>query len=150
MCEARRRGIQEDIPPLARPTEIVSVEESAVVVWKQRTVLLAQRPVSGRWAGLWEFPHGPREGGESYEQAAERHLRESTGISAEIGQELMTLRHGITRYRIKMACFEAAFRGGSFEPSYYQEGRWVPPAQLVNFPVSAPQRRLAERQQRLF
>lgn len=155
-CLARRLGIESEIPPVARPAETVAVEEAAAVVWRKGTVLLAQRPASGRWAGLWEFPHGPKDAGETYECTAKRRLRESTGIDAAIGQELTTLRHGVTRYRITMVCFEATFRRGSFRRSFYQDARWVEPRDLLQFPVSAPQRKLAEaissqvRQRRLF
>jgi A/G-specific adenine glycosylase len=155
-CLARRLGIEREIPPVARLAETVAVDEAAVVVWRKGTVLLAQRPASGRWAGLWEFPHGPKDAGETYECAAKRRLRESTDIDAVIGQELTTLRHGVTRYRITMVCFEARFRRGSFRSSFYQAARWVKPKGLLQFPVSASQRRLAEaissqvRQRRLF
>jgi A/G-specific adenine glycosylase len=155
-CEARRRGVQGQIPPPRRPAEIVAVEEAALVVWKKRTVLLVQRPAAGQWAGLWEFPHGPKGPEESHEQAALRCLRDGTGIDAEVGQELMTLRHGITRYRITLTCFESRFRAGAFKSSFYTRGRWVKPEELAAYPVSAPQRRLAKalsspaRQRRFF
>jgi A/G-specific adenine glycosylase len=155
-CTAHQQGIQDAIPPRSRRLAIVAVEEAAIVVWKKQSVLIAQRPASGRWAGMWEFPHGPKEAGEAHEQAAVRLLAELTGVEAAIGSELTTLRHGITRYRITMTCFEATFRTGKFRSSFYQSSRWVAPNQLASFPVSAPQRRLARilagelRQRRLF
>jgi A/G-specific adenine glycosylase len=155
-CEARQRGLQNQIPPPRRVANTVAVEEAALVVWKKRTVLLVQRPASGQWAGLWEFPHGPKEPEETHEQAALRCLRDRTGIDADVKQELMTLRHGITRFRITLTCFEATFRAGSFQSSFYVQSRWVRPEQLAAYPVSAPQRRLAKalagpaRQRRMF
>jgi A/G-specific adenine glycosylase len=143
-CEARQRRLQDQIPPVRRAARTVAVEEAALVVWKRRTVLLVQRPAAGQWAGLWEFPHGPKEPDESHEQAALRCLRDRTGIDAEVNLELMTLRHGITRYRITMTCFEATFRSGSFRSTSYAKARWVKPEELASYPVSAPQRRLAK------
>src|SRR5262249_61945633 len=70
--------------------------------------------------------------------------------------ELLTLRHGITRYRITLACFEAEHVAGAFRSSFYAAGRWLVPADLAAYPVSAPQRRLIHvltqpgRQRRVF
>jgi A/G-specific adenine glycosylase len=155
-CTAQQRGLQDQVPPPRRTTDTVAVEEAAVVVWKNRAVLVVQRPVSGQWAGLWEFPHGPKDPGESHERAALRCLRDRTGIDADVTQELMTLRHSIMRFRISLTCFEATFRASSFRSSFYSRCRWVKPEQLADFPVSAPQRRLARaltspsRQRRMF
>jgi A/G-specific adenine glycosylase len=119
-------------------------------------VLLARRPAQGRWAGLWEFPHGPLAAGESHEGAAGRLLGELTGLEARLGPELLTVKHGVTRYRITLVCFEAAHVGGEFHSAFYAEGRWLSPADLGAYPVSAPQRRLARavgeagQQRRLF
>jgi A/G-specific adenine glycosylase len=156
LCRAHQLGVQDRIPPPSRHVQVVTVEEAAIVVWKKQTVLLVQRPATGRWAGMWEFPHGTKETSETYEQAGLRHVQVLTGVKAELGPELTTLRHGITRYRITLACFEARYRTGKFRSAFYQQGRWVTPSQLATFPVSAPQRRLARilagdvRQRKLF
>ena len=119
-------------------------------------VLLVQRPQSGRWAGLWEFPHGPLTDGESAEAAAVRLLRELTSLQAKIGPELLSIRHGITRYHITLTCFEAELAAGAFQSAFYVAGRWLTLADLAAYPVSSPQRRLARfllspnRQRRLF
>jgi A/G-specific adenine glycosylase len=154
-CQARRLGLQAQIPPRSAPAPATLVEEAAVVARRGRKVLLVQRPPEGRWAGLWEFPHGPLEPGESHEAAAGRLLVSLTGVRASVGAELLTLRHTITRYRITLVCFEARFDSGQFASSFYTQAAWVRPAQLGSFPVSSPQRRLAralmaDTQRRLF
>ncbi len=106
-------------------------------------MLLAQRPGGGRWAGLWEFPHGALLDGEVHEDAAGRLVRDLTGLHARPGPELLTIRHGITRYHITMTCFEAAYLAGDFRSDFYVEGRWLAAADLAAYPVSSPQRRLA-------
>jgi A/G-specific adenine glycosylase len=155
-CVARRHGLQAEIPVRATPPVPVDVREAAVVIRRGPRVLLVRRPDTGRWAGLWEFPHGSLEGDESYEEAASRLSAELTGVQAEVGPELMTLRHGVTHHRITMVCFEAGYRSGRFRSSFYRQGAWVSPSRLSAYPVSAPQRLLAQalaapgRQRRLF
>ena len=156
VCVARREGLQEEIPVRAAAPAPVDVQEAAVVVRRGERVLLVQRPDAGRWAGLWEFPHGPLEGKETHEEAARRLLPALTGVRAELGEELLTLRHGVTHHRITVVCFEARYGGGRFRSTFYRDGRWLYPRQLAEYPVSAPQRRLAQalvatgRQRRLF
>jgi A/G-specific adenine glycosylase len=144
-CVARRLGRQEAIPPPAAPPQIVEVREAAVVIRRRDQVLLVQRPTTGRWAGMWEFPHGPLEPGETYESAASRIGSSLTGMNTGPLTELLTLKHGVTRFRITMICFEAAHQGGRFASSFYTANRWLRPGELASYPVSAPQRKLANR-----
>jgi A/G-specific adenine glycosylase len=143
-CEAFRLGIQVKIPARPAAHEAIGIEEAAVVVYHRRRVLLVQRPPQGRWAGLWEFPHAPLEAGESHAEAAARFLPQLTGIHADIGSELLTLRHSVTHHRIRLVCLEGQYRAGRFQSPFYRRGRWLRPTELPAFPVSAPQRKVAQ------
>jgi A/G-specific adenine glycosylase len=142
-CEARRLGVQSEIPQRPARPEVVPVQEAAVIVRRGAEVLLVQRPAEGRWANLWEFPHAALAEGETHEETAQRVVRDLAGLQADVGAELLTVRHGITRYRITLVCFEAAYRSGTFRSTFYREAAWVRPAELPGYPVSVPQRRLA-------
>jgi adenine-specific DNA glycosylase len=122
----------------------VEVRETAVVVRKGPRVLLVRRPDDGRWSGMWEFPRSQVEEGESHERAAARFLPALTGIQADLAAELLTIRHTVTHHRIALVCFEAAYLRGEYRSHYYQDARWVFPRRLKDFPVSRPQRRLAD------
>jgi A/G-specific adenine glycosylase len=156
ICAARKNGLQNSIPTKAAPVRVEEVREAAVVVRKGREVLLVRRPETGRWANMWEFPHAPMRNKEPVEDTARRLIVEALGISADLGAELLTVRHAVTRFRITMVCLEAKYRSGSYASTYYKEGRWVDPKELGVFPVSTPQRKLAHelsksrRQLRLF
>jgi A/G-specific adenine glycosylase len=155
-CQANRLGLQDQVPVRTPRPEVVQVQEAAAVVRRGPEVLLVQRPDRGRWANLWEFPHGPVAAGEAHEAAARRLLRDLTGLDAEVGPELRTLRHGITHHRITLVCFEATYRAGAFHSAFYRQAAWVTPDRLPAYPVSVPQRRLARalaagpRQRQLF
>jgi 8-oxo-dGTP diphosphatase len=63
--------------PRPRPLLLVA---AAALVDRDGRVLLARRPEAKAWAGLWEFPGGKVEAGESPEAALVRELREELGI----------------------------------------------------------------------
>src|SRR5262249_25878468 len=67
-CAARRLNLQERIPRERIAKVIEEVQEVAVVPRRRERVLLLKRPDHGRWAGLWEFPHGPIRPGETHTQ----------------------------------------------------------------------------------
>ena len=114
-----------------------------MVVRKGRRVLLVQRPGEGRWAGMWEFPHGEVANGARPIAAAARLSKALTGVETDRPAEWLTVRHSVTRHRITMRCFQATYRAGRFRSPFYVRGRWVEPARLHEYPVSVPQRMLA-------
>jgi A/G-specific adenine glycosylase len=156
-CVARAKGLQDMIPRKAARPAVTEVREVALAIRRGPRVLLARRPDDApRWANMWEFPHGELEADESYEAAAVRLLGPLTGLTADLGPELLTVRHGVTRFRITLVCLEAEYRGGKFRSAFYDRGLWLRPAELAEYPVSVPQRKLAlavagaARQRRLF
>ncbi len=156
-CVARAKGIQTAVPRRVVRPAVTAIREVALVIRRGPRVLLVQRPPdASRWANLWEFPHGELAAGETHQAAAERLMEPLTGVEATVGQELRTVRHGVTRFRITLVCLEAAYRGGKFRSEFYGRGLWLRPAELADYPVSAPQRILARivaetvRQRRLF
>ena len=156
-CEAKRLGLQEAIPPKKKPPAITAVSEVGVVIRDGKKLLLCQRPANaGRWQQMWEVPHAPRANGEDISDAAARVAKELTGLDVEVGTEVMTIKHGVTRYAITLVCVEAERTGGKFARGAYAAAKWVTPAELADYPVSSPQRKLMtaladpNRQGRLF
>jgi A/G-specific adenine glycosylase len=143
-CEAHRLGEEETIPARSPAPATIAVQEAAVVIRRDQRVLLVQRPAAGRWANLWEFPHGPLLPGENHDSAVRRLAADLTGLQIQLGPELLTFRHTVTKYLITLACFEADHVEGAFQSSFYQRELWLTPAELAGYPVSAPQRRLAK------
>lgn len=156
-CAAQKLGLQTIIPPPPAAKELVHVREVGVVIRDGEQLLLCQRPATAsRWASLWEVPHGEVQPGESDEQAAQRIARELTGLTIEPREEIMTIQHGVTRWAITLVCLDAECRSGRFQPGVYEAAAWLNPVQLSDYPVSSPQRKLANeltrsgRQRRLF
>src|SRR5205814_51546 len=117
----------EKIPAKSPAPETVSVQEIAVVVRRGDQLLLVQRPPTGRWAGLWEVAHGPVQARETQRVAVKRLARELTGLAVEVGTEILTIRHAVTRFKITLTCVEARCVGGTFRSDLYAQAAWVTP-----------------------
>jgi A/G-specific adenine glycosylase len=142
-CVSYHRRLQHEIPGRRPSPTVVTVREAAVVIRRGSRVLLVQRPPTGRWAGMWEFPHDQVGVKETHESAARRIAKAMAGLDVQIGPDILTVKHSITRFRITMKCFEAAAQAGRFRSRFYRQARWFFPSQLPALPVSAPQRKLA-------
>ena len=143
-CMAYLHKLQDELPQRRTPRRSVLVDEVAVVLRKGRRVLITQRPNTGRWAGLWEFPHTAQNDRESSSDAALRTLSEMTGLTGKLLRQRLVIRHAVMHYRIALHCFEASCIGGRFRSKFYVQEKWVLPEELADFPVSSPQRRLAQ------
>ena len=142
-CEANRLGLQAAIPPRPKAKVLTAVAEVGVILHDADAVCLFQRrPDAARWAGMWETPHGEVAEGETLEQAATRMVLELTGFACDLGEEVATVRHGVTRYAIRLTGFTATPRGGAFRPGHYTHHRAVPVAELADYPMSTSQRQL--------
>jgi A/G-specific adenine glycosylase len=142
-CIAYRDGLQHSIPLRKQTQKITEVREVAIVIRHRGKLLLCLRPANAdRWQNMWECPHAEVRDGESNETAALRVARELTGLKVQLVREAFFVKHGVTRFTITMACFEAVYNGGTFTSNFYTEGRWVQIDELDNYPVSSPQRKL--------
>jgi len=78
---------------------------------------------------------------QTLQRTAEAHLKETTGIDAEVVSPLDEIRHSVTRYRIRLLCFLGRHRGGRLKRS--ADLKWVPTKQLDDYPLSVSGRKIA-------
>lgn len=142
LCPTFRQGWQEQIPrPRAKPI-IEAVRHAAVVVRRRQKILLRQQRPDERWAGLWDFPRFelPDSDIELKDRLAAGVLTQ-TGIAIGPAAPLVVLKHGVTRFRITLECFEAKYASQTGTP--ISETRWVGTKELSDYPLSITGRRLA-------
>ena len=107
---------------------------AAAITDPRGRVLLARRTVGRDLAGLWEFPGGKVEPGESPEDALVRELREELGISAAVGASVIRVQMAYPDKQLLLDVREVAFSG---HPRGL-EGRalaWVPLHKLADYPM---------------
>lgn len=96
-------------------------------------ILLARRTEGRDLAGLWEFPGGKVDAGESPEQALARELREELGIEAEIGEALIAVPQQMPHKRIRLDVRHVPVHRGTPRGLDGQALAWVPADKLVRY-----------------
>lgn len=144
-CAAFARGWQGEIPASAKPQAAVAVREAAVVVRCNGSVLMRQCGAGERWAGLWDFPRFAveAEGPLFAQDELAAKVREQTGVAIESAGLLTTLKHGVTRFRITLDCYEARATGGRVCSTHQRPVRWTPRRELAELPLSVTGRKIA-------
>jgi len=143
LCAAYQRGEPTAVPETrpARPT--VHVVDVSALIWHKGQLLLAQRPPQGLWGGLWEFPRATREGRETLETIAHR-AAQKVGLQVEPIRLLGPVRHTVTYHAVRLYGYVCLLEGGEVRSQEYTDWHWLNPNALEAYPLSAPQRRLAQ------
>ncbi len=110
---------------------------AAVLIDTDGRVLLAQRPAHKAHGGLWEFPGGKIDAGETPETALIRELREELGIHvlARCLAPLTFASHAYETFHLLMPLFACRNWDGEPEPREGQKLAWVRKDRLRDFPM---------------
>lgn len=110
---------------------------ACALVDADRRVLIAQRPAGKQLAGLWEFPGGKLEPGESPEQALIRELDEELGISTKAAclAPLSFASHNYESFHLLMPLFVCRKWQGTPTPREHAALKWVRPQMLRDYPM---------------
>ncbi len=127
-CSAYQQGTQDERPVKATRARTPHYDVAAGIIWNERgEVLIAQRPLEGLLGGLWEFPGGKQEAGETLPECLRRELREELAIEVEVGELFTKVRHGFTHFRITLHAFTCRYLGGEPQALGVRAWAWVTP-----------------------
>jgi len=146
LCVAHESDAQESIPRTTKKTKFTDLNEAAVVVHKNGRVLLRLCAEDQRWAGLWDFPRFAldSEGPLFVRDELIAKVQTQTGVQVEPGGLLKTIKHGVTRYRITLDCYEAKYSSGRLKRTPGKELRWYAMQKLRELPLSSTGRKIAD------
>lgn len=137
-CGAFAEGQPEKYPGPSRRPRVGFVRVVAAVITRNGKVLITRRPPEGLLGGLWEFPGGKIEEGETPEEALARELREELGIEARIGEEIMCTVHRYTHLKVRLHFYRAEVGKPHIIPGPGCAGwLWVAPDELSRFAFPA-------------
>ncbi len=144
-CHAYAKGIQHQLPvrqaPAPTPHFMVGV---GIVLDHQGKVLIGQRQPDGLLGGLWEFPGGKQEPGETMVETVARELQEEVGLTVAVGPELLRLDHAYTHRRLTFAVHLCHVVAGEARPVANQQIAWVCPHDLHRYPFPAANTRMIQ------
>ncbi|MEX2499439.1 MAG: Nudix family hydrolase [Wenzhouxiangellaceae bacterium] len=120
-----------------------TIEVAAAVLRDGEGRVLVSRRLAGRHlAGMWEFPGGKIEPGESPEAALKRELEEELGIDAGPSRPLVAVRHQYPEKNVRLWLYEVHSFSGSPHGVEGQEIRWATPQELAALEMPAADRPL--------
>jgi A/G-specific adenine glycosylase len=135
--------LQDLVPARKRKTKYEDRHELAVVIRRGDRVVLRRCGPQERWSGLWDFPRFPATArrGDPVRGLAQA-AAELTGLTISPGKRLTTLKHGVTRFRITLDCYEAEYSGGRIGQG--GDVRWVKISDLETYPLSVTGRKISQ------
>lgn len=105
------------------------------VIWnQQKQILIDKRTAQGLLGGLWEFPGGKLEAGETLEDCIKREIQEELAIEIEVEDHLITIEHAYTHFKVTLNVYNCRYLSGEPQPLECDEIRWVTLEEIDQFP----------------
>ncbi len=145
VCRSAATGTPEQYPRRAPRKRVPHYVVGAAVTLDARgRALIAQRKSEEMLGGLWEFPGGKIEPGETMAECIARELKEELGIEIEVGERLTVVRHAYSHFTIELHAHFARRIRGRPRRIHCADFAWVPVARLRDRPFSRADLRIIE------
>lgn len=92
---------------------------------KENDKIFATRRGYGPFKGLWEFPGGKLEPGETPEEALVREIREELDTEISVGEPVARVEYDYPEFHLSMECFFATVVSGSLVLKEHEAARWL-------------------------
>lgn len=109
------------------------LEIAIALVWKGPKLLVTKRPKGAHLAGLWEFPGGKRERGESFEACAEREVLEEVGLVCRARARRERISHSYPERDVELVPVDCQWQSGDPTCRAVAEWAWILPRDLVHY-----------------
>lgn len=121
------------------------IEVSAALVFRGGKLLITQRHADAHQGGLWEFPGGKREPGETFETCLIREIREELGVEISVGRLFEEITHAYPEKTVHLKFFLCALIVGEPQPLDCAALRWIDRSELSHFPFPAADAQLLQK-----
>jgi A/G-specific adenine glycosylase len=143
-CAAYRLGLQNQLPIKSKRKPLPHYNVTAAVIRRNGRILVAQRPFGERLGGLWEFPGGKVEPGETLPQCLRREIKEELGFRIKIGDFITAIDHAYTHFKITLHAFECTVVSGEPQALQVEAFKWVRMSELNKFAFAKTDLRIIE------
>ena len=118
---------------------------SAALIFRDGQLLITQRHAKSHLGGLWEFPGGKREAGETFEQCLVREIREELGVEISVGELFEEIRHDYPEKSVHLKFFICELISGEPQPLDCAAVKWIDKAQFDAHEFPAADAQLLEK-----
>jgi mutator protein MutT len=122
-----------------------AIEVSAALIFRNGKLLIAQRHANAHLGGLWEFPGGKREAGETFEQCLVREIREELGVEISIGELFEEIAHEYPEKTVRLKFFLCKLIRGEPQLLGCAAFKWIGRSELPDYEFPAADARLLEK-----
>lgn len=143
--QALATGLQPGVVAPAPVAPGTAVEVAAGLVFRSGKLLLTQRRQEDHLGGLWEFPGGKRESGETFGECLVRELREELAIEVEVGALVEDVLHSYPGKTVRIQFLKCRWVSGEPLPIGCQALAWVEQGELSLYAFPAADARLLKR-----
>ncbi|MFH1845315.1 MAG: A/G-specific adenine glycosylase [bacterium] len=146
-CEGFRTNVVADRPVKEPKPGASKISMVSGVLPYGGKLLIQKRRLDNVWPGLWEFPGGVIEKGESPETALVREFQEELELAVEPETKIAVVRYSYTRYRVTMHAYYCRLAGDAVPLPVFKEaltGRFVSPGVLGDYAFPAGHRKLID------
>ncbi len=144
LCRGRLRGLERELPVKSPRKKLPHYDVAAAVIRRDGQILIAQRPLDGMLGGLWEFPGGKQEAGETLPDCLRREIKEELGIDIAVDRPIITVKHSYTHFKITLHAFDCQWLAGEPQALEVADWRWVTFEELATFPFPRTDLRIIE------
>lgn len=125
--------------------ETKPIEVAAGLIFRSGKLLLTQRHADAHLGGLWEFPGGKREPGESFEQCLARELREELGVEVSVGELFESVIHAYPEKTVHLKFYLGGLVRGEPQPIGCAALAWASQSELAAYKFPAADEGLLEK-----
>jgi mutator protein MutT len=119
-----------------------SIEVSAALIFRGGRLLITRRHANSHLGGLWEFPGGKREAGETFEACLVREIREELGVEISAGELFGEISHDYPEKSVRLKFFVCRLLAGEPAPLDCAALKWVEKSGLAAHEFPAADARL--------
>lgn len=114
-----------------------AIDVAAAVIFRDKKLLITQRYADSHLGGLWEFPGGKREPGETFESCLARELLEELGIVVDVGPLLHSLTHTYPEKTVHLRFFHCKWKANEMRAIGCAAFQWISEGELDAYPFPA-------------
>lgn len=116
------------------PKAATTIEVAAGLIVRGGKILIAQRLGNAHLGGLWEFPGGKRQPGESFEACLKREVMEELGLTIAVHEQVASAKHHDPQRHVRLRFYRCTVLTGEPRPLGCETCQWITPVEISNYP----------------